>query len=135
MRVEESSSGQVCWCGVEYIVAFVDTITKRETVSHVFSLTPRLGRVVAEEWLRILLSLVSSDSFPPDVRTPSDNTFSAASRCSCRSDIEVEDWFTCRLRLTRVVVNHITNLLFLAVDVSRNVPVVSVKGRFSAACC
>lgn len=73
---------------------------------------------MTKEWLRVLLSLVSSDGLPPDVCTPSNNAFSAASWRSCRSDVEVEDRLTCGFRLAGVVVDDVSNLLFLAVDVS-----------------
>lgn len=110
-------------------------IIQLQTINTFFytDLTPRLRSVVSEEGLRVLLSLVASDSLPPDVCTPSDNALGGASWSGGRSDVEVEDRFTSWLRFTGVVVDDISDLLSLAVDISGDVPVVAVKWRFSAA--
>jgi hypothetical protein len=73
---------------------------------------------MTEERRRVLFTLVSANSLPPDIAAPSDNAFSSSLRSSCGSNIEVEDGFACRLVFARVVVDDVSNFLALAVYVS-----------------
>jgi hypothetical protein len=73
---------------------------------------------VAKERLRILLSPVAPNGFPPDVCTPSNNSFGGASWSGSRSDIEIKDRFTSGFRLPGVVIDDVSDLLFLAIDLS-----------------
>lgn len=87
---------------------------------------------MTEEWLRVLLSYVATDGLPPHVATPADDSLGGSQRRSGGADIEVENRLIVivyLLSLARVVVNDVSNLLLLAIDLARDVPVVSVKGR------
>lgn len=84
---------------------------------------PRLG---------VLLPPVAADGLPPHIRAPSDNALGCALRSHGGADIQVEDGLACDLGLTRVVVDNISDLLLLAVDISGNIPIVSVERRLGA---
>lgn len=73
---------------------------------------------MTEEGLRILLSLVAPDGFPPHICAPSNNALGRASRSSGRPDVKVEDRFTSGLRFAGVIVDDVADLLFLAIDLS-----------------
>lgn len=92
----------------------------------VFS-TPRLGSIVAEEWLGILFPLVSSNCLPPDICGPTDDSFSSTSGRGGRTDVEIEHGLAAGFGLARIVVNDVANLLLLTVDMPGDVPIVSVK--------
>jgi hypothetical protein len=79
--------------------------------------------------LWILLPFVTPDGLPPHVATPTDDAFRGSQGRSCRPDVEVEDGLTCGLRLAGVVVDYVSDLFPLAVDLTRDIPVVPIKGR------
>lgn len=83
----------------------------------------------------LLLSSVAADGLPPGISPPSDGSLCCAGGSDGWSHIEVEDWFAGGLRLAGVIVNDVPDFLLLAVDVSGDVPVVSVEGGFSAISC
>lgn len=82
---------------------------------------------MAEERLRILLSLVASNCLPPHVSGPSDDSFCRALGSGSRSNIEVEDWFARGLRFAGVVIDNVADFCSFAVDVAGDIPVVSIK--------
>jgi len=87
---------------------------------------PRLG---------ILLVPVAADGLPPSIGTPANDTLGGTQGRSGRTHIEEEDRVTVGIGLARVIVDDVSNLLPLAVDLSRNVPVVPVKGRLGTKVC
>jgi len=89
-----------------------------------------ISRRASEPRLRALLMLIASNSLPPGICAPANNTLSRTQRSSGRTHIKEEDWLAVGIRLARVVINNISDLLPLAVDFSCNVPVVSVKWWF-----
>ncbi len=73
---------------------------------------------MAEEGLRVLLSLVASDGLPPHIAPPSNDALRGTERRRRRSDIEVEDRLTRWLRLPGIVVDNVANLPSLAIHVA-----------------
>lgn len=98
-------------------------------------LAPRLSRVVAKERLRVLLSLVTANSLPPHICAPSDDSLGASQRRGRRTDIQVEDGLTGGLRLSRVVVDDVSDLLLFTVDISGDEPVMAIEWKFSSDYC
>lgn len=86
---------------------------------------------MTEKWLRVLLALITANSLPPNICAPSDDTFSSTLRSGSRTHVKEEDGLTIFFRLARVVIDHVTDFLSLAVDVARDVPIVSVEWGFS----
>lgn len=78
---------------------------------------------------------VAADGLPPGIGTPANDTLGGTQGCSGRTHIEEEDRVTVGIGLARVIVDDVSNLLPLAVDLSRNVPVVSVKWRLGTKVC
>jgi hypothetical protein len=92
-------------------------------------------RSATEPRLGILLVPVAADSLPPGIGTPANDTLGGTQGRGGRTHIEEEDRVTVGIGLARVIVDDVSNLLPLAVDLSCNVPVMSVKGRFGARVC
>lgn len=90
------------------------------------------GRAGTEERWGFLLALVASDGLPPYVAAPADDSLGRALHCCGRPHIEVEDGLACGLRLARVVVDDVSDLLRLSIDVSGDEPVVAIKRRLGA---
>jgi hypothetical protein len=78
---------------------------------------------------------VATDGLPPGIGTPTDNALSRAQRSSSRTNIKEEDRLAISIRLTRVVVDNVSNLLPLAVDLACDIPVMSIKRRLGAGIC
>jgi hypothetical protein len=89
-------------------------------------------RRAAEPRLRVLLMPVAANGLPPSIGTPANDAFGRTQRSGSRTYIQEENRLTIGIRLARVVVDDISNLLPLAVDLSCDVPVMSVKWRLSA---
>lgn len=70
---------------------------------------------------------------PPHVTAPSEQPLGGTRRTHRRPHVEVEDGFASGFRGPTVVVDNIPNLLGRTVDVSRNIPVVSIKRGLGAA--
>lgn len=96
------------------------------------SITPPNGHFSRRLLLRhlSLLTRLAALCSPPYIATPAHQPLGGARRCQSWADIEVEDGFTSRLGLPGVVVDDVADLLLLAVDVARDVPVVTIKGWF-----
>ena len=80
----------------------------------------------------MLLSLPrgSSRSAPPDVAAPADETLSGAGGRHGWADVEVENGFAGGFGRAGIVVDDVADFLCLAVDVSGDVPIVAIEGRF-----
>lgn len=89
-------------------------------------------RLVTEEWLRVLFVSVATNRLPPDVGTPSNESLSSGSRSNGWSDVEIEDGLAIGLRVSRVVVDDVSDLLLLTVDISSDIPIVAIKRGLSA---
>lgn len=87
---------------------------------------------MTEEWLRVLFVSVATNRLPPDVGTPSNESLSSGGGSNGGSDVEVEDGLAIGLRVSRVVVDDVSDLLLLTVDISSDIPIVSVKRGFGA---
>lgn len=87
---------------------------------------------MAEERLRALFSHITADGLPPHVTAPSDDSLGGALRSSGGANVKVEDGLSAGLGLAGVVVDDISDLFLLAVDVTGDVPVVSIKGRLGS---
>jgi hypothetical protein len=89
-------------------------------------------RRAPEPRLRILLVPVAANGLPPSIGTPANNTLGCAQRSSSGTHVEEENRLAVSLRFTRVVVDDVSNLLPLSVDLSSDVPVVSVERGLGA---
>lgn len=79
----------------------------------------------------MFLSCLGSTSPVPDIAAPAHQTLHGRSgRVDSRTDIEEKDGFAGRFGRARVVVNHVADFFWSGGCLARNVPVVSVKGRF-----
>lgn len=87
---------------------------------------------MTEEWLRVLFVSVATNRLPPDVGTPSNESLSSGSRSNGWSDVEIEDGLAIGLRVSRVVVDDVSDLLLLTVDISSDIPIVAIKRGLSA---
>lgn len=92
-------------------------------------------RSATEPRLGILLVPVAADGLPPGIGTPANDALGGTQGRGGRTHIEEEDRVTVGIGLARVIVDDVSNLLPLAVDLSRNVPVVSVKWRLGTKVC
>jgi hypothetical protein len=92
-------------------------------------------RRAAEPRLGILLVPVAANGLPPGISTPANDTLGGTQGCSGRTHIEEEDRVAVGIGLARIIVDDISDLLPLAIDFSRNVPIVSVKGRLGTEMC
>lgn len=70
---------------------------------------------------------VTANGLPPGIGAPANNALGRAQRSSSGTHVEEENRLAVSLRLARVIVDDISNLLPLPVDLSCNVPVVSVE--------
>lgn len=111
---------------------YARNISKNTSIRRDPSAKEMILRRTAEPRLRVLLMPVAANGFPPSIGTPADDTLGCAQRSSGRAHIKEEHGLAVGVGLTRVVVNDISNLLLLAVDISCDVPVVSVKWRLGA---
>lgn len=82
--------------------------------------------------LALLLANAASRGSPPDITAPAKQALRRSRWCHRGSNIEEEHGLTSGFGRGRVEIDHISNLLFLAVDVARDEPVVAIKGRFGA---
>jgi hypothetical protein len=77
-----------------------------------------------------LLTRLTALCSPPYIATPAHQPLGSSRRCHSRAHIEVEDGFASRLGLPGVVVDNVADLLLFAVDVARDVPIMTIKGWF-----
>lgn len=81
----------------------------------------------------VLFSSNTAAGSPPNVSTPFHQTFnSSGGSINGRSDVEIENGLSRRLRWTGVVINDITDLFWSPWCLALDIPIVSVEGRFSA---
>lgn len=67
---------------------------------------------------------------PPDISTPPHQALHSSRWRQSRPNIEVEDGFASWFWRCRVKVDHISDLLLLAIDLTRDEPIVAIKRRF-----
>lgn len=75
----------------------------------------------------------SARSLPPDIAAPPHHPLNSAGWCEGGPNVEEEDGLAGRLGRAAVVVDNVAHLLLLAIDVSSDVPVVTVERGLSAA--
>lgn len=95
-------------------------------------LTKMRSRRSAEPCLRFLLPSVTANRLPPYISTPSDESLRGTQGRKGWSNIEEENGLSGGIGLARIVIDNVSDLLLLAVDVSRDVPVVSVERRLGS---
>merc|ERR1712093_924191 len=77
-----------------------------------------------------LLPKLCSRSSIPYISSQPHRSLNGSSRCDCRSNVKVEDWFATWVVWSGIVVDDISDLLLLARNFSLDKPVVPVKWGF-----
>lgn len=111
-------------------------ITNYTHIAHVLLHIPHYRRHLSLlEKGHLLCGRTRAGGSPPDIAAPSHQSFYGLCGGDGWTNIEVEDWLSCWLWRSGVVVNHISDFLFLTIGLSLDEPVMSIERRFSAEGC